>query len=127
MTVEQVSRFEKLLAQLEGLHAEIGARAKKAPNDAVNVFKLRFVNATLAEANAAFGAGYRPFADFEAFDSDALPTNSDVSMIVAQYIECAEKLRADNVCSDSYGNWRWRVNGKQEPIRTAPPKKLGGR
>jgi hypothetical protein len=39
-TNEDVERLEKLIGQLQGIYAEIGALAKKSPNDAVNPFKL---------------------------------------------------------------------------------------
>jgi hypothetical protein len=66
---------------------------------------------------------YKPFKDFTSFSEDDLPTNSDVVFIVAQYLGCMEKLRADNIRSD-LGNWVWVIDGKSSSIRTAPPKKI---
>jgi hypothetical protein len=87
MTREEVEAFEKVFGQMEGIHSEISALAKKSPNDGLNKFKLRFVNATIASANAILANGYLPFDDFKKFDEDDLPTNSDVTFIVGQYIE----------------------------------------
>jgi len=103
MNENQIDNFEKAQTQLESLHAEIGALAKKSPNDALNEFKLNFVNQSFAKANEVLGKKYKPFADFEQFDNDRMPTNSDVTMMLGQYIGCMEKLRSDNV--DKYGNW----------------------
>jgi hypothetical protein len=47
ITIEQIQLFEKLSGQLDGLHSEIGLMAKKAQNDAINSFKLKFVNDVL--------------------------------------------------------------------------------
>jgi hypothetical protein len=122
-----IDLFEKLEAQLEGFHQEILTLVKKSPNDAVNTFKLNFLNAILSQCNQLLGEKYKPFADFEVFSSDDMPSNSDVSFVVAQYIECAEKLRADNIEYKRVGqvyNWYWLIEDSQELIRTASPKKL---
>jgi hypothetical protein len=97
--------------------------AKKSPKDAVNEFKLKFVNLVLAECNSLFGEK-RPFAEFEIFSIDNLPSNSDVTFIISQYIECAEKFRADNIRMYS-GAWWWKIDREEQPtVRTAPPKKI---
>jgi hypothetical protein len=113
-----VDQFEKVSAQLDGLYQELAILVKKSPNDA---FKIKLINSTLLQANKLLGKRYKPFDDFEQFDIDTLPTNSDVAFIISQYMECAEKLRADNISSE-FGEWYWR--GKSPRIRTAPPKKL---
>ena len=97
--------------------------ARKSPNDAVNAFKIKFVNATLKECNIFFGERYKPFADFDTFSFEDLPSNSDVTFIVSQYIECAEKFRADNIVQ-SHGFWYWQIRADETKIRTSPPKKL---
>ena len=62
------------------------------------------------------------FDDFSIFNTDLLPSNSDVVFILSQYIGCMEKLRSENI--ENYGDWYWVINGKQSEIRTAPPKKI---
>jgi|ERR1700733_588723 len=124
MKREAVDLFEKLVAQLDSLHAELTMLAKKSPKDAVNEFKLKFINTVIAQCNSFFGEENRPFADFETFVPDSLPSNSDVTFILSQYIECAEKFRADNI--RNYGGvWWWKIDREERPsIRTAPPKKI---
>ena len=46
-----VDIFEKLTAQLGSLYQEISTLAKKSPNNAINTFKLKFVNGTLSQCN----------------------------------------------------------------------------
>jgi hypothetical protein len=48
---EEVIQFEKVQTQIKGLYNEIGILSKKNPNDAVNKFKLKFINQSLIEAN----------------------------------------------------------------------------
>jgi|SRR5450755_4444956 hypothetical protein len=121
MKKADVDVFEKQIAQLESLHSELTILAKKSPNDAVNAFKLKFVNSVLAQLNQFFGAKYRPFPDFEIFVPEEMPSNSDVTFMMGQYLECAEKFRSDNVHHNGI-YWVWSVDGTD--IRTAAPKKI---
>lgn len=122
-TKEDVENLEKLTGQLNSLHAEVTALAKKSPSDAVNSFKLKLINKVLELGNQILGEKYRPFHDFEAFNSDDLPSTSDVAMVLGQYIEEAERFRSDNVVHDYH--WYYRIDGKQSEIRSAPPSKVG--
>ena len=126
MTEKEVNDFEKIQAQLVSLHAEISALAKKSSNDALNKFKLKFVNQTIGEANTLLGEKNKPFIEFEKFDDNDLPTNSDVTMILGQYLNCMEKLRADNIIHSFNSLWYWKINGKESNIRTAQPQKIKG-
>jgi hypothetical protein len=126
MKRKDVDVFEKLTAQLDSLHAEVTGLSKKSPNDAVNAFKLKFVNATLSKCNELFGPAYKPFNDFEIFSSEDLPSNSDVTFIVSQYIECAEKFRSDNITRHST-RWYWNVDDEpadKPNMCTYAPRKL---
>lgn len=123
MKVNEINEFEKVHIQLESLHSEIGVLSKKSQNDALNKFKLKFVNQALESSNRILGKNYRPFPDFEKFDDDDLPSNSDATMMLGQYLNCMEKLRADNIKYNN-GRWLWIADGKETEIRTAPPKKL---
>ncbi|MFN8354866.1 MAG: hypothetical protein U0Y10_10500 [Spirosomataceae bacterium] len=123
MTKQEVDNFEKLQAQLEGLHNEISALSKKSQNDALNKFKLKFVNKIISDSNELLGNDYKPFSDFDTFDENDLPSNSDAAMMLTQYLSCFEKLRADNVKQD-LGSWYWIIEGKQSDIKTVMPKKI---
>lgn len=123
MTREEVDQFEKLTAQLVAAHQEVSALSKKSPKDAVNVFKLKLINSTLERCNAALGSKYMPFDDFSTFPLEDLPSNSDVSFIIAHYLEAAEKFRSDHIVQVAGGRWQWHVDDGN-PIRTASPKKL---
>lgn len=124
MTKQEVDTFEKLQAQLDGLHAEISALSKKSQNDALNKFKLKFVNQILNDSNLLLGIKYKPFTDFSLFDENDMPTNSDAAMMLTQYLNCFEKLRADNIKrADQFPhNWYWIVDAKRSDIRTVMPK-----
>lgn len=125
---EDIERLEKLVGQLQGLYAEIGALAKKNPKDAVNPFKLKLINRVLAMGNEVLGDKYRPFEEFEQFDSDDVPSTSDVTMVIAQYMEETERFRSDNVVhslKDGSYAWRYVIKGKSSDIQSGPPTKIG--
>lgn len=120
----EVESLEKLIGQLQGLHAEVTSLAKKSPNDAVNAFKLKLINKVIEFGNQVLGPKYRPFDDFERFDSDDVPSTSDVAMVIGQYMEEAERYRSDNV--EYYGGeWMYVVDGETSDIPSGPPSKVG--
>ncbi|WP_090828141.1 hypothetical protein [Nitrosovibrio tenuis] len=134
MNKSDVDSFERLSGQLAGVYEEISLLSKKAPNDAVNKFKLKFINQLITDSNDFLSNKYRPFDDFSSFEEDDIPQNSDVIFIVSQYLKCFEKLKADNV-SWKHHSWCWSVKGNEGDgvdesglvyIKTTQPKKLIG-
>ena len=126
MKKKDIDKFEKLNSQLVGTYNEINLLSKKAPNDGVNEFKLKFINQVLKEANEILGKKYRPFSEFNNFNKENLPTNSDVTFILVQYLNCMEKLRVDNITTYDDNSWVWLVNGEESTIWTSSPKKIKG-
>ena len=95
-TKEDIETLEKTKGQLQAVHREISILSKKSPNDPVNTFKLAMINSVLSVANGLLGDSYKPFAGFERFDDDELPSTSDVAFVVAQYIEGIVRFRSDH-------------------------------
>lgn len=124
-TVEEVEKLEKIIGQLQGAHAEISILAKKSPADSLNSFKMNLINNVIKASNEVLGAKYKPFDHFDQFESDDLPSNSDVAMILAQYMEEAERYRSDNVIYQEFVGWVYKVNGKPSGIQSGPPSKIG--
>lgn len=125
-TKEDIESLEKVIGQLQGAHAEISQLAKKSPNDSLNKFKLDLINKVILSANAVLGDKYRPFDDFERFDADDVPTTSDVTMILSQYMEEVERYRSDNVAYDyDFHGWCYVMDGKQTSVRAGAPSKVG--
>ena len=123
MNKEEIDKFEKIFSQIEGLHKEIGILAKKTPNDAINKFKLKFINQILEEANGILVDSYKPLEGFEVFEIDEVPSNSDATFIFEQYLNCLEKLRGDNI-TQGVGRWYWIIDGEKSEIKTSEPRKL---
>lgn len=123
MTEEEVNQFEKTQSQLNGLYIEIGLLSKKNPNDLVNKFKLKFINQTINESNQLLGDDYKPYISFHQFEDEELPTTSDVTMILEQYLNCLEKFRCDKIKYQS-GEYYWVIGGKISDIGTHRPIKF---
>lgn len=123
MKRSDVDELEKLMGQLKSIHAEVSALAKKSPNDAVNTFKIKFINTSVSNCNKFLGETYKPFDDFDVFDIDDVPSNSDVTFIISQFLEALEKYRADNIRYDM-GRWYFKLEDTKEEIQTAMPIKL---
>jgi len=122
MNKKEISEFEQVQAQLQGLYIEVSSFAKKKPDDAMNSFKLKLINQVIKKANNLL-AKRRPFDDFDQFEIDDLPSNSDIVVMISQYLNSLEKLRADNIQSNMR-RWYWVIEGKLSDIQTAEPKKI---
>jgi hypothetical protein len=124
MKKADIDTFEKINAQLIALQQELSQLVKKSPDNPINKFKLKIINVLLQNSNTILGEKYKPLLDFIDFNEDDLPTNSDVAIIIAQYLNCMEKLRADNIQQSTRIVWQWKIDDSKEIIRTAPPEKI---
>ena len=116
-----IDALEKLIGQLKAFHSEISQLAKKSPNDGLSKFKINLVNATIELAESTLGEKYKPFEGFVGFDVDDLPSNSDVTIVLAQYLEEAERYRSDNVAPSMGGRYVYIINGEKSSRYSAPP------
>jgi hypothetical protein len=123
MNIQQVETFLKLQPQLKSAYEEISLLSKKKPTDALNKFKLKFINSILVRANEILAEKYKPFpGEFDLFNEDDMPNNGDVVFILSHYLTSLEKLRCDNIkYSDDDYDWHWVVNGKITGKLTEPP------
>jgi hypothetical protein len=119
-----VDRFLKLQAQMQELLARITAISSKAPDQVINKFKLAVINEQLNIANDILVGQARPFASFELFDEAALPSNSDVVVVLSQYLTCLENWRSEHIVWNS-GDYSWKWNVDSKVIKTDPPRNRG--
>ncbi len=128
MTKIEITNFEKLLSQLEGMYDQVDALSRKNQKDVVNDFKLKYINELIDNLNNTLGDEFIPFKSFSSFSSDDLPSNSDVVFILKQYLNCMENLRRENIERDirmSKGKidkifWYW----KETKVLTYSPMKI---
>ena len=120
MNKSEVEEFRKMAAQLDALHQEALAASKKSPDKPVSAFKVKLANSVVIDAKKVLGLS-APALNFETFDEDDLPSNSDLSFVATQFVECAEKVRAENIRRYS-GNWYWVISGEVSNIVATAPK-----
>ena len=120
MKLKEIDLFLKTKSQIKTMYKEISELSKKKPNDAVNIFKLNLINKILKDANQLLKDNYKPFDGFEIFDEDKLPSNSDVTIVLSQYLNAMEILRCDNIMESSH-YYYWKVDGKISNIKTDDP------
>lgn len=123
MTREEIENFDKVATQLQSFYDETAVLVKKDPSAAMNKFKIGLINKVLNKANDILDER-KPFDNFTEFDPDDLNNNSDVEMILGQYICCLEEIRKDNIHMHA-GYWYWNIDGKEEGdgLRTYLPDK----
>jgi hypothetical protein len=123
ITKLQVDELEALIGQLFSLHSELTGLTKKSSTDAVNNFKLKLINKTLERCNGLLGTAYRPFDDFALFDSDDVPSNSDVTLVLGQYQSALENFRSEHIHARS-GHWFYDLPEGSDTVRAMPPARL---
>lgn len=119
MNREDVENLESYIGKVISFCKEIGALSKKSPIDAVNKFKLGFINQTLSEVNELLGPS-KPFKEFSLFKDDDAPSNSDVLFILAQYAEALDIYRSKHIQKD-YNGWHYCIDDGGPQIKTNPP------
>ena len=124
MNKKEVENFEKNEAQLRKIYEEMTILSKKKPDDAINEFKLEIINKIIEECNGILKDN-KPFKDFKKFDKDLVPSNSDVVVILSQYISCFEKVRSENSVENMVNEFYWLIDNKKSNIRTSRPKQIG--
>lgn len=77
---------EHVLSLIRTLKFEFKELSSKKPNDQVNTFKLKYVNQAIESANE-YLKNRKPYSDFEKFNEEELPTNSDVLMMLSLYLD----------------------------------------
>lgn len=86
ITQDAVNRYELLNPLLLGVYKELQELSKKKPDTPLNNFKIKSVNRILEPIRELLKEeDVYPFLDI--LDMDDVPTNSDVVLILSQYIE----------------------------------------
>jgi len=122
VTHDDVGKYDRIQPQLVSLRSEMSVLSKTKPDGPINKFKLVHINSLLLDANSLLGEECKPLRGFSQFDDDALPSNSDVVLVLSQYIEALETWRSARVQIDEY-KWVW--DTQRSPILDAePPRKV---
>lgn len=116
-SAKEVELFEKDERQLHVFYKEVSALSKKNANDGVNKFKLTLINSCLKELNTIMGL---PLDGFESFDEALIPSNSDVALVLGQYVAAVYAFRVSNTKILPNREWVW-ILDKNRTVKTAGP------
>lgn len=110
----EVNQFLMLRVLAEGLYNEMKDLTKKSPNETLNAFKIKSLNRVLSPIKEILKD--QPTALFlDILDESSLPTNSDVVIILSQYLAAMKKFEDRYYRIDS-GKFKKRWNTKENPI-----------
>ena len=86
ITQDAVNRYELLNPLLLGVYKELQELSKKKPDTPLNNFKIKSVNRILEPIRELLKEE-DVYTFLDILDMDDVPTNSDVVLILSQYIE----------------------------------------
>lgn len=95
LNVIVLSNMKRAKQQIKQLTSEFRRLSDKKPNDTVNLFKLQLVNAVLSTVNDNI-VDNLPVPNFDLFDEDVMPSNSDVLLVLSLYETELNNYRYDN-------------------------------
>ena len=121
MKIEDVELFIKTNEQMNTLYREISLLSQKKPNDSMNKFRLNLINRVLSNSNLILKEQFKPFPEFCLFDDSELPSNSDVTVMLSQYLNSMERFRSKNIKMDYQKDWIWNIDNNNVKIETHPP------
>lgn len=108
---DDIPAFERLNIQMTTFYYEISVLSKKNPDSAMNKFKLRYVNDVISKVNDLLGEDYRPFNGFTVFCEEEMPTTSDVTIMLKQYLAAMERFKKAYTYFDDDNTFRWKTTG----------------
>lgn len=109
---DEIALLIKTIGQVSSLIDDFSELSKKAPNSPINKFKLNLINNVLSIANTFLVNGYLPLQEFTLFEEDSITSNSDVLIMLNQYIKGFEQFVEDNIQYDFSHDAHWIINKK---------------
>jgi hypothetical protein len=120
VAVQDVEKYEQIQSHVQALSEEMTGLVKKSPDAPLNKFKIRIVNERLRMANGLLTGIHKPLATFDQFSEEELPSASDVSLVISQYLNSLEGWRSANVVKIDF-SWYWNT-GTAEYKAEAPSR-----
>ena len=100
-TQKEIDIYEELRPKIASVRDTIKALSSKKPDEILNLFKIRRINILIGQANSLL-KDVKPYNDFDTFEEDELPSNSDVLLIIELYLESFHRYWINN---STHGSW----------------------
>ena len=105
---EDVDQYELLTPLLESTYREISELSKKKPDAPLNAFKIKMINRILEPLKELL-KNETIIQYLDILDTDDLPSNSDVVIILSQYIEAKKMFKENYYIWDQNDGWEWNI------------------
>jgi hypothetical protein len=122
-TSEKAARFDTLLPLLEAMHREFGEMSRKKPEAVLSPGKVEVLNRLVRDVLSILD-GEPARAYLNDFNTELLPQNSDVTLMLGQVMAATVSFRYKYFRSlTPYGDREWCVEEAPSP----PPNRGRGR
>lgn len=116
ITEADVEKYKIIYPMIQSIHKEMSVLSGKKQDGVLNTLKVRMINKLIATARELLIK--EPTLEYlEELDEDMLPQNSDVVLILCQYIQALNQYRSKNQVSVGVGNYEWRTQENPKPIK----------
>jgi hypothetical protein len=105
-TKAQISLYETTDPLLDALYEEMQQFAKKKPDGTLSDGKVKVINRLLKDVRIVLKDAAE-FKYLDLLDTDSLPQNSDVVLMLSQYKAAMDKFRSNNYGWDDKQKLRW--------------------
>ncbi|SEW45981.1 hypothetical protein SAMN05428988_6198 [Chitinophaga sp. YR573] len=118
ITRANITEYTLIQPMLQAVYEEFKEFSKKKQDGVINKIKIKHVNRILERVMALL-AGESTTAFLDLVEEDAIPTNSDVVLIITQFVTALNKFKNDHQSLHS-GYYRWNVmeevDGDQDDV-----------
>lgn len=97
---KEIDLFEMIYPMIDSMTKEVKALSAKKPSDVLNVFKIRMINRLITTARELL-KNQNSLSYLDVLDEETLPQNSDVVLILTQYIEALNHFKEERQRWDS--------------------------
>lgn len=116
ITETDVAKFIMIYPMIVSTRNEMRTLSSKKQDGVLNNLKVKMINKLIDSARELLVK--EPTLDYlEQLDEDMLPQNSDVVLILCQYIEALDQYKSKNQVVVSFGNYKWRTQENPKPSK----------
>ncbi len=116
ITEKDVATYNMIFPMIKSMRDEIKVLSSKKQDGVLNNLKIKIINRLIDPARELLAK--EPTLEYlERLDEDLLPQNSDVVLILSQYIEALNQYQLKNQVNVGYGNYMWRTQENPKPFK----------
>lgn len=115
LTEAQVKQYETIYPLLSSTYEEMKSLSSKKQDGVLNHFKVKNLNRLIDTARELL-KNETVLEYLEKLDEETLPQNSDVVLMLCQYIDGLNQLRTNNQITDKHYHTKWKTQENPYPF-----------